>query len=265
MEQRPLRIFISSTTEDLREHRAVAVDAIQRMGHVAVMLEFAEASDRSPLQRSQEMIASCDAFISVIAHRYGFIPRADNPNQYSFVELELRYAWDLGMPTFIFMVNESTPWPPQFSDRDANAERLRKFRKEVLDRRVVGFFDSPDDLARQVAKALASVKPVTPPLRPSPKAVVPSSVDQFELAWRLVVDFKAEPALLASMDTAELLKATERWALETRPDEPLDRPLLFEAAQAQLRHKQATLTPSPLWLAWKRATAAGQAPPQSNA
>jgi hypothetical protein len=268
MEQPRARIFVSSTTEDLKQYRAAAVEAIQKLGYEAVVLELTEARDSSPLQLSRELIASCDAFVSLIAFRYGFIPSEDNPNQYSFVELELRHAWELGKPTFVFMVDENTLWPPNFIDGDNRP--LRKLREEVLKRRVVAFVTSSSDLARKVGASLATwtrERPGTPKPADRPSGTppvdvaIPTTVDQFELAWRLVVDFKAEPALLAGMDAEALLRAARQWAHETRPDDPIDGPALFDAAQTHLRSKQGTLGPSPLWLAWKRAAASGQPPP----
>jgi hypothetical protein len=264
MPQTPYKIFVSSTTEDLVEYRKAVVGAVQRLGHLPVVLEFMQASSQSPAERSFELIASCDAFISLIAFRYGFVPPLDNPHGYSFVELELRYAWDLGKPTYVFMVSDQTPWPPQFFDHE-NLDRLNKFRATILDRRIVSFFNSPQELTEQVLQALATMPSVIEESRRSPVDVaMPTTVDQFELAWRLVVDRKAEPALLASMDAAGLLRATQQWAREMGPDQPLDGPGLFEAAQAQLRSKQSPLAPSPLWLAWKRAAGLGPAPTTSN-
>lgn len=260
------RIFISSTTEELKEYREATSRAIEGLGHEPVGLELTEASERSPLQRSKEMIASCDVLISLIGHGYGFVPVDNNPHQYSFIEIELRYAWEIGKPTLIFMVSDDIAWPSRFVERDAQrVQHLENLRKEVLGRVVVAFFTSPDDLAIKVTTAVAKLhirKPQTPDPLQGPLSV-PPGVDPFELAWRLVVDFKAEPALLAHMDPSELLRATQQWAREARPDEPLDVPRIFESAQTHLRSKQAELGPSPLWLAWKRSTGL-RAPPPSD-
>lgn len=258
------RVFISSTTEDLKEYRAAAAAAVQELGHEPAMLEFYAATESSPIALSRQTIASSDVFISLIAWRYGYIPTADNPNQYSFVELELRHAWDLGIPTLVFMVGDDSPWPRKFIDDGPAFDRLNAFRKHVLDRAVVAFFGSPEDLSQKIMTALARWQVES--RRPQPsfdELVIPPSVDPFELAWRLVVDFKAEPALLLSMDSAELLRATQTWAGEADVDQQPG-PGLFESAQAHLRTKQSTLAPNPLWLAWKRATASGPAKPQSD-
>lgn len=259
------RVFISSTTEEMREFREAATRAILQMGHEPIALELFEASQDSPLQLSKEVIASCDVLVSLIGHQYGFIPAENNPERQSFIEIELRYAWQAGKPTLVFMVGEDAPWPARFIERDAQrAQQLDKLRKEAMARVVVAFFASQEELATQVVAAVARMQAVESrapkPLEVPPS--VPPGVDAFELAWRLVVDFKAEPALLAHMDPSALLLATQQWARETRPDEPLEGPRMFESAQAQLRSKQSALVPSPLWLAWKRST--GVRPPPTS-
>lgn len=252
------KVFISSTTADLGEYRQAAASVIERLGHEPVMLELTVASNRSPVELSKKTIASCDLLISLLGNRYGFVPADNNPNQYSFVEIELRHAWEIGKPTLVFMFKEDTAWPSQVIERDApELEQVEKLRKEALGRVVVGFFRSPDDLAAKVAEAFARMRVEglrTADLVQAPLDL-PAGVDPFELAWRLVVDFKAEPALLGHMDPSALLQATQQWAREAQPNGPVDGPGVFESAQAQLRSKQAGLGPSPLWVAWKRSTA----------
>jgi hypothetical protein len=79
---------------------------------------------------------------------------------------------------------------------------------------------------------------------------LPTGLDLFELVWRLVVDFKAEPALLIHMDAGQLRGAVLHW----RGDAGATAPDPYEAALAQLRKKQAELSPNTLWLAWMKAT-----------
>src|SRR5262245_54159332 len=96
------RIFISSTTIDLHEHRAAVVEALRRAGHVVVLFEDTHADGVSaPLGMSRAMIDQSDVLVAIIAWRYGFIPPVDNPDRLSFVELEIRHAWDRRIPTLI--------------------------------------------------------------------------------------------------------------------------------------------------------------------
>ena len=66
------RVFISSTSEDLRAFRkAAAVGA----GVLPVMMEYFVASgDRPPLAKCLDLVDSTDLFIVIVAHRYGWVP-----------------------------------------------------------------------------------------------------------------------------------------------------------------------------------------------
>jgi hypothetical protein len=257
------RIFISSTAEDLAEHRAAVVNTLRQLQHEPLVFEDLAADGyRSPVDQSRHLIDSCDVFVGLIAWRHGFVPVRDNPDGRSFVELEHRYAWDNGKPTLIFMTADDARWPQRFVDKGRQAELQERFRKEVLDRVTVSFFMSVEDLTAKVATAVtqwesdaASQPESTKPLAAS----VPLGVDPFELAWRLVVDFKADPALLRHMDLDHLKEAVDKWVHESRALEtPPSR--WYQTAQEQLRQKQTDLAPHPLWLAWMRATRASLQP-----
>jgi uncharacterized protein DUF4062 len=237
------RIFISSTTEDLKEHREAAMAILKRLGHEPVLLENLTADPhKAPLDQSRALIDSCEAFIGILAWRYGYVTERDNPEGLSFVELEHRYAWESRKPTFIFMTQEDAPWPPNFMDSGQQAQKVNRFRTEVKDRVTVSFFSTPEDLSQKVAVALSNWKPV-----------IPSTVDQFELAWRLVVEFKANPALLRHMGADQLKEAVDKWMRESGYADPAPSSP-YELAQDQLRQKQTGLAPHPLWLAWMYAT-----------
>jgi len=239
------KIFISSTTEDLRDYRTEAVKALRHLGHQVVVLEELEASSKPPVEQSFAAIDSSDLFVSIIAWRYGYVPSVDNPDGRSFIELEFRYAREHGKTTLVFIVKEDVPWPPQFMDSGENAARLAAFRKDLLQTLTVGFFASPENLAQILVTAVS---------RWEHDRESRNDYDPFELAWRLVVDFKAEPALLRHMDPNALKEAVEKWAQESGRRTSMDQSHWYEAAHKELQAKQTNLSPNTLWLAWMRVT-----------
>lgn len=260
------KVFISSTTEDLREHRQAVIRVLRQLGHESLVTEnLAADAYRAPIDVSRDSIASCDVFIGIIAWRYGLILDRENPEGLSFVELEHRHAWAAGKPTLIFMTSDDAAWPPRFIDGGEQGERQSRFRRELLSRLTVSYFTSPADLAEKVTAALTiwersevRQEQTSPPSSPEAPSLSPN-VDPFELAWRLVVDFKADPSLLRHMDLDQLQAAVNEWARAGGPADasPTDNQ---EAAQEQLRKKQTNLTPHPLWLAWMRTTRASLQP-----
>ena len=78
-------VFISSTIEDLEEHRGKARDAINQVGFVPRMKEyFAARGDKPPLAVCLEKVSGsateppADVVVLIVAHRYGWVPE-DQP------------------------------------------------------------------------------------------------------------------------------------------------------------------------------------------
>jgi len=256
------RIFISSTTEDLRAPREAAREALTRLRHTVLVIEdLAPTAHGGPLYQSRATIASCDLFVAIIGWRYGYIPPEDNPDRRSFVELEFRHARDLGKPRLVFMLKDDVPWPPQFIESGEGAERLQAFRREVMTDVLVGWFTSPSDLAEKLTAAVARWETewrqaANAPSEVASESGLPTNVDPFDLAWRLVVDRKADPALLRHMDPKLLKEAVERWTAEGSPKQSVAGETPYEAALGDRQARQRNLAPNGLWLAWMRTTKA---------
>jgi Domain of unknown function (DUF4062) len=261
-------IFLSSTLADLREYRAAAKDALEKLGYT-ILAEELQADPQTPWQIMQSRIAQCDFFVSIVAWRYGFVPPGDNAEQHSYVELEFDYARELKKPTFVFLADEDFGWSPQQIDSGPQQQLLRAFRDKLKKLVTVGFFSTPADLAIKLVAALQTwLRPPDskPPPNPEPLAI-PPGVDSYELAWRLVASSKAEPALLLHMDATAIQRALEKWASENRPaGTPVD-PTVYQVALQALRQAQPNLTPSPLWLAWmknKQVASSAEPPPSAT-
>jgi Domain of unknown function (DUF4062) len=51
-----MRIFVSSTFEDLREHRAAAIRVLRQLGHEVLAMEDMVAGSATPLAKVLEMV-----------------------------------------------------------------------------------------------------------------------------------------------------------------------------------------------------------------
>lgn len=66
-------IFVSSTYEDLKEERDVAIHAILTMNQFPIGMEMFSAADDDQWQIIKEAIDSSDYYILIIGNRYGSI------------------------------------------------------------------------------------------------------------------------------------------------------------------------------------------------
>jgi len=152
------RIYLSATYGDLKEHREKAYRALRQLGHDAIAMEDYVATDQRPLGRCLEDVAACDLYVGIFAHRYGHVPEHDNPDGRSITELEYRHAQANGIPRLVFLLDPAAPWPPvwmdAFSGDGDNGRRIRALREELGRARLVSFFATSDELARQISVAV---------------------------------------------------------------------------------------------------------------
>lgn len=168
MESWAVRIFISSTFEDLKDHREATLRATQTLGHAGDDMIFWSADERQARDLSLDKVRQSDVVILLLAHRYGHIPSGSD---ISITEAEYGAARAAGIPVLAFFIDESMPWPPAQVDRDRYGELLA-FKQRVSAEVTRTTFTSPDNLAAQVTQALvllqhraAKSAPAVDPLR----------------------------------------------------------------------------------------------------
>lgn len=133
------RIYISSTFEDLQEHRARVSAALRKLGHTDVAMEHYGAESRRPLARCLADVRASDLYVGVFAGRYGYVPPG---SERSITEHEFREAQRCERPVLCFL-----------SD-GADDERLAALKREIEERYLIARFESPDELATEVAVAV---------------------------------------------------------------------------------------------------------------
>jgi tetratricopeptide (TPR) repeat protein len=157
-----VKIYISSTFEDLKEYREAVYRALRKMRHDVIAMEDYVATDQRPIQKCLEDVASCDIYIGIFAWRYGFIPedKKDNPNGLSITELEYRKAKEKGIPCLTFLLNKEE-WPIRFIDgtpqSGTKGDNIMRFRNELKTDQISSFFENKDQLAGLVVTAVHQV------------------------------------------------------------------------------------------------------------
>src|SRR5437868_512382 len=97
-------VFISSTSEDLKEYRAAARDAVLAVGLRPVMMEYFAASGGPPLRECLDLVSPCEVVIVLIAERYGWVPPDQPPSDSkSITWLECEHAAGRGRDLLVFL------------------------------------------------------------------------------------------------------------------------------------------------------------------
>ena len=130
---RPTRIYISSTFEDLKRHRAVLYDTLRTVDVDATdSMEHAVARNERTVDACLKDVEANDIYIGIFAFRYGYVPRLDNPGAKSITQMEYCHAVTCGKPCLIFLA-EADGWPFALTDahrhENGNGERIDSLRR----------------------------------------------------------------------------------------------------------------------------------------
>lgn len=161
-----MKIYISSTFQDLSEYRSAVDRTLRRMGHDVIGMEQYVAEGNKPLDRCLADVRSADLYVIILAWRYGYVP-ADQPSpgELSITELEYCEAKSSNKTILAFLLDPDTPWPTNRVDamsadpkpgESRPGSNIARFRSELGTSYLAGMFRTPDDLASQVAAAVAA-------------------------------------------------------------------------------------------------------------
>lgn len=140
-----LRVFISSTWIDMQPER----QAVQQMVHGLlgfrfVGMEHFGARPVSTRTMSLDEVRASEVYVAVIGHRYGE----------GITEDEYREAQRLKLPSLVFLKSGAPPAPGADAAAREDARRLQALCEDLRGRHSVVLFESPQELATQVAMAL---------------------------------------------------------------------------------------------------------------
>jgi len=145
-----MKVFLSSTSRDLPECRAAALQACRELGLGVVAMEDFEAMGVGATDGSLAKVDQADAFLGLFAYRYGYV---EPGRPASVTELEFDRARQRGLECLCFLVAPDHPWPEERKEHE-QMPRLEAFKERLKQERIVRWFHSPDDLLHQVYRAL---------------------------------------------------------------------------------------------------------------
>ena len=156
-----MNVYVSSTFEDLTEFRRAVYGQLRKSRMDAVAMEDYGAGEKRPLAKCLEDVAEADLYVGIFAWRYGYIPKEDNPESRSITELEYLAAGAHEKERLIFLLRDEAPWTPRLMDTHTGegdgGKQIERLREELGTRHIVGFFSTPDELAKEVSAAVMNV------------------------------------------------------------------------------------------------------------
>jgi Domain of unknown function (DUF4062) len=118
------KAFVSSTFQDLRMHRAEAIEALRAAGFVVDPMEDNQADHNPPKQFCVDRLDGCKLCILLVAFRRGHIPDGDVR---SLTQIEYDEAIRRGIDVLPFLLEDQTRfgeggWNRRFDDRESDAK-----------------------------------------------------------------------------------------------------------------------------------------------
>jgi hypothetical protein len=139
------RVFVSSVFGGMLDLRKRAADAAELLGLEAVLTE------REALARE---IALSDTYVGLFAQRRGTVPAAGTMDHRAITEEELRLAREAGLRCLVFLsrdgATEREPGLAEFLEREVSDYATGVWARP---------YDSPESLLREIAAALAALRP----------------------------------------------------------------------------------------------------------
>lgn len=152
-----MKIYISSSLEDLAEHRRAVCKAIEsvyvgeNVPMDVVKPEALASAGQPPLSLLMSELEESELFVLLLGWRYGYVPEGETR---SLAEIEYDTVRGAMQTILCFFADDTHPVEPRFVETGVNAAKLRRFKERVAQEQIVRTFGSPDDLARQMAAAI---------------------------------------------------------------------------------------------------------------
>jgi Domain of unknown function (DUF4062)/inactive STAND len=153
------RVFLSSTFRDLVDYRRALCDAIESLdGYYCVRMETFGARAWDAVDFCQSKVRECQLFIGVLGHLYGSCPPG---SEKSYTELEYEAA--SAIPRLMFVAPDDFDLPVNLREPDARWQQQRAFRARASQEQIRAVFNSPQQLALEVIKAIRNWEWEQPP------------------------------------------------------------------------------------------------------
>jgi hypothetical protein len=146
--------FISSTLDDLREHRQAALEAALRLKILPLGMELWTASAQPPLRECLDALAEANLMILIIGCRYGSLT---DDGVKSYTEAEYDHARKLNIPVYAFLPSRQHQWAASVLERQY-IRRLEKFVERIRKETTFAEFINVDDLRSKIIQAMSKVR-----------------------------------------------------------------------------------------------------------
>lgn len=150
MEKR-YQVFVSSTYDDLKEERALIIEALLNINCIPCGMEYFPAGNEEAWHCIQRLIRQCDYYIVIIAGKYGSSPKGQKK---SYTQLEYELAIESGVPVLGLIHKDPQKLPQKDCETDKGRSALLEKFRSIVKRRLCRFWDDPQQLPGELLASL---------------------------------------------------------------------------------------------------------------
>lgn len=147
-----MKIFISSTYEDLKDERKQAIDTISTMAQPIAMEKW-PASNKSAKEMALTQLSGSDAVILILGFKYGSM----DDDGISITEIEYNTAKFLKLPVFVFLkCHPDGKWRSKEGNEEI-LEKINAFKARLdsdIEENYRRTFETPEQLDGEITKAI---------------------------------------------------------------------------------------------------------------
>jgi internalin A len=123
-----VKVFVSSTYIDLKDHRQRVITQLRRAGYQVDPMEDWTSDADEPRRFSLDRLDGCQACVLLVGFRRGFVPAEQ---ERSITQMEYDHALDRGIDVLPFLLDDGVPgWPEPYDDRTKDP-RLKEWREYI--------------------------------------------------------------------------------------------------------------------------------------
>jgi len=165
-----MKVFLSSTAQDLEAYRRVADDTILRLAQQSVAMERFGPLPDTPVEECERLARESDVLVCIVAYRYGFVPEKGRG---SITHREIEAAYKAGKDVLVWIVADDYGWtekkeqdlladpsvvndPKKIAEIMEGVAGLIQFKAWLRTIFTPETFTTSDDLGRKIAVALGN-------------------------------------------------------------------------------------------------------------
>ncbi|HYV07638.1 MAG TPA: DUF4062 domain-containing protein, partial [Blastocatellia bacterium] len=142
------KIFVSSTSEDLTDHRKAIMELLSHLKQSGIAMEDFGSRPSDGASVSVDEVQNCDVFVGIYGFRYGYAPGGGK----SITEMEFDAAFEGGKRCLCYFADKSlAPKAAEQGEESWKQSALAAFKARIDTELVRSTFTTPGDLAARLA------------------------------------------------------------------------------------------------------------------